>query len=192
MSPFTHLFATWVVADAAGLKGRERAVVAWCGVLPDLDGLGALVDIATHGRTDWYTAYHHVLLHGLFGALLISTLLLPWARRLGVWLGCVLAIHGHLLCDLVGSRGPLGEIWPIYYLGPFSLTPGWSLSWQWALNGWQNVLFTVLLMIWIFRQAIVAGESPVSLVSRPADRVFVSSLRARFLRPEARPLEKNL
>ena len=46
MSPATHLLISWVVADAAQLEPRDRKLVTWCGVLPDLDGLGLLADLA--------------------------------------------------------------------------------------------------------------------------------------------------
>lgn len=55
MSPVTHLLASWSLAEASGLDSRERAVVAWIGLSPDLDGLGVLafvlVRAATAGRS---------------------------------------------------------------------------------------------------------------------------------------------
>ena len=39
----------------------------------------------------------------------------------------IVAVHLHFLCDLFGSRSSSPEdIWPIYYLAPFSLHPQWS------------------------------------------------------------------
>ena len=60
MSPATHLLASWVIADRAALTRRNRNLVTWCGVLPDLDGLGLGVDIANAllGRPE--TAYYHI------------------------------------------------------------------------------------------------------------------------------------
>lgn len=46
MHPITHFLGGWVLADSAGLKGRDRAMVTWASVVPDVDGLGALIDWA--------------------------------------------------------------------------------------------------------------------------------------------------
>lgn len=51
MNPITHLLASWSLAEASALDERDRAVVAWVGVAPDLDGFGALVDEAGDARS---------------------------------------------------------------------------------------------------------------------------------------------
>lgn len=189
MNVITHLLLTWSAADLAGLKGRDRTLVTWCGVLPDADGAGILLDTANRWwarpPTDYFGHYHHLLLHGLFAALCIPAVLCLFANsRAVVFLGGFAAVHLHLLCDLVGSRGPdPGDIWPIHYLGPFS--PSLTLSWagQWPLNAWPNVLLTLLLLLWVMRVAVVQGASPVSMFSTHADQAFVAALRNR-MRPE--------
>src|SRR5262245_26818452 len=123
MSPITHFLASWTVADGARLRGRDQALVTWCGVLPDLDGLGVLVDWSNRllGRpTSWYVEYHHALLHGLLGAIVIPAALSALAvKRLRVFAIGFVAAHLHFLCDLVGSRGPdVDDVWPIRYLAP--------------------------------------------------------------------------
>jgi inner membrane protein len=45
MSPITHLLASWSLAEASDLDLADRNLVAWCGLLPDLDGLGVMVDL---------------------------------------------------------------------------------------------------------------------------------------------------
>ena len=102
-------------------------------------------------------------------------------RRMLAAVGAFLAVHLHLLCDLAGSRGPSpGDVWPIHYLAPFSerLTVSWPG--QWPLNGWPNVLLTIVLIGVVLMQTARNGVSPVSLFSRRADAAFVAAVRKRL------------
>ncbi len=94
-------------------------------------------------------------------------------------LACV-SFHLHLLCDLVGARGPDGEQWPVPYLLPFSNT--WQLTWsgQWALNAWPNFLFTASLIALALWLAVKRGFSPLEMLSSRADAAVVAALRGRF------------
>lgn len=186
MNPLTHLFASWTLADAAGLDRRERVLVTLAGILPDADGFGIVVDFAAplFGRDDpaLYFRWHHVLLHGLAGALLIPALLaLAAKRRLRALLWGIAAVHLHLLCDVVGSRGPTADdIWPIPYLAP--LSEAWTIAWsgQWALDAAPNVVLTIALIAWALRRAVTAGRSPAELGGAKVDQAVVGALRARF------------
>ena len=51
MSPVNHFLAGWALANAAGLNSRERMLVTVAGVIPDLDGFGIVVDLATRHST---------------------------------------------------------------------------------------------------------------------------------------------
>jgi hypothetical protein len=152
--------------------------------LPDADGFGIAVDFfnqATgHGGTPffYYQRYHHLLLHGLFGAALLSAVLAAFARRRWrVALLAFLVVHLHLLCDLVGSRGPAPEdLWPIFYLGPFSKDPMWLWKGQWQLYGWFNRVLTVGLFFWALWLATSIGHSVQGVFYRKADTVFVAVL----------------
>jgi inner membrane protein len=183
MQPATHLFVAWLAADSARLQPRDRALVTWCGVLPDLDGLGLLADLSNHllHRTQsyYYPEYHHFLTHGLPAAFLLPGLLCLFGReRLKVLLWGVAVFHLHLLCDLVGSRGPSPtDLWPVYYLAPLARQP--MLVWlhQWRLDGWPNFVLTLSALALIFWRAVRCGGSPVSLFSTKADRRVVSVLR---------------
>jgi hypothetical protein len=86
----------------------------------------------------------------------------------------------HILCDLIGARGPDGDQWPIPYLKPFS--NALQLTWhgQWALNGWQNFMITGIFLLATFWIAWRYGSSPVELVSEPANQALVRTLRQRF------------
>ena len=186
MSPITHLLVGWLVALAPrGLERRERALIALAGVAPDLDGLGLPVEILTeHTATPllWYWEYHHVLLHNVLGAALMTGVALALARRrraLVAALSC-LSFHLHLLGDLAGSRGPDGYPWPIPYLRPFS--DAWQLTWsgQWELDAWPNIALTLACLGAAAALAVKRGVSPVEIVSPRGDSRVVAALRARL------------
>lgn len=188
MSPVTHFLTGWVLANTVALPRRDRALVTLAGVMPDVDGLGAIPDLLTRHSahpSDWFATYHHSL-HNLGCALLVAVLsYLLGGRTIKVaWLAFV-SFHLHLLEDLVGARGPDGYSWPIPYLMPFSRA--WELSWrgQWALNAWPNFAITGVLIIVTFYLAWSRGFSPLEMVSSKADAAFVETLRRRFPRRPA-------
>jgi hypothetical protein len=114
--------------------------------------------------------------------LVLPAVLAAWAenRRKVFGLGFV-AVHLHLLCDFVGSRGPtLDDIWPLWYFAPFSDRPVWSWEGQWPLNAWPNVLFTVLLLAYALWAAAARGHSPVELFSTKVDSRVVIAVRKRW------------
>src|SRR6476620_2762314 len=123
MSPLTHFLMGWAVANAApSLAKRERALVTWAGVAPDLDGLGIIAEGLTrtwrHPPT-WWSDYHHVLGHNLGFAVIVAALAGIFAnQKIKVILLVLISFHLHLLADLVGARGPDGYQWPIPYLLP--------------------------------------------------------------------------
>jgi inner membrane protein len=125
MSPITHFFMGWTVANLApSLDKRERALVTWASVVPDLDGLGIIADRLTRNSAhplNWWGEYHHTLCHNLVFAIVVAGIAALLARqRLKTTLLVLLSFHLHLIADLVGARGPDGDQWPIPYLLPFS------------------------------------------------------------------------
>jgi len=183
MSPITHLFASWVAAAYTTDNVRDRRLVTMAGVIPDADGVGIVLDMANgsfaRGNLFYYPEYHHWILHGLPGALGCSILLAPFARRKWRVLGLsFLVFHLHLFCDFVGSRGPTADdIWPIFYLGPFSRSPMLYWKHQWALDAWPNRVFSAALLVWSIGLAIRIGDSVVGVFSRRADGIVVAVLR---------------
>lgn len=192
MSPVTHFFASWLLANAAPLERRERALVTLAGIAPDLDGLGIVPELLTRDSRHpllWFSEYHHVLGHNLTFALIVCSVVLLAARQKR-WMTTGLALaafHLHLFCDLIGARGPDGEQWAIPYLAPFSQR--WQLVWhgQWALNAWPNFVITIAALAAIFYLAWRRGYSPLEMISTRADCAFVSVLRSRFPRDTAIP-----
>jgi hypothetical protein len=161
-------------------------IVTAASVAPDVDGLGLIVDFATHSGgspTQWFAEYHHVLTHNLLFTLLVGGASLLLARRRGLTVFLVLFVfHLHLLGDLVGARGPApeGYQWPISYLWPVSEAAAWTWKGQWELNAWPNFLITIVSLFLTIFLAWRRGYSPLEMISRKADNAFVTALRIRF------------
>jgi inner membrane protein len=107
----------------------------------------------------------------------------PWLTALLVFI----SFHLHLLCDLIGARGPDGDQWPIPYLKPFS--NALQLTWygQWALNGWQNFAITGILLLATFWLAWKHATSPLELFSQSANQALTHTLRNRFRTTSPQP-----
>lgn len=184
MSPITHFFMGWAVANSVPLTKRDRAMVTWASVVPDIDGLGIIPEQLTKNSSHpltWWSDYHHVLGHNIGFALVVTVLAAIFAkRRITTTLLVFISFHLHLLADLVGARGPDGDQWPIPYLLPFSNK--WQLTWsgQWALNAWPNFVITGALIALAVVLARRRGFSPLEIFSRKIDAVFVGALRTRF------------
>jgi len=197
VSPITHFIGSWLIASATTNNPRDRKLVTLAGVLPDADGLGIIADVVKGAISGeeisfaHYQHYHHLLLHGWPGAIAVSLLLACFARKRVRVIGlCLLTFHLHLLCDLLGSRGPSpADLWPISYSEPLFRHPIWFWKGQWKLDGWQNqTLFVVVfaLSLWL---AVKQGYSFVEVFSRRGDAVFVDVLRKwrdRFIAWKAR------
>ena len=183
MSPVTHLFASWLIAAKTTKHPRDCRLVTLAGVLPDLDGLGLLVDLANQavGRQEtwYYGRYHHFLLHGILGGVVIAAVLALLARqRFRVALLALVVFHLHLLGDLVGSRGPSPhDLWAIHYFAPWQNNPMWVWAGQWPLDGWPNRLISVALLGGCLALAVRLGHSVVGVFNRRADAVVVQVLQ---------------
>jgi inner membrane protein len=183
VSTITHLLASWIVAAKTTDNPRDCRLVTLAGILPDADGLGLLIDLPNrfffHKEAFFYPQYHHWLLHGVLGGVFTAVLLTCFARQhLRVALLAFAVFHLHLLCDLVGSRGPApNDLWPIFYFGPFSTRPMWMWHGQWRLDGWQNRFITIALFLWALWLAARRDDSVVGVFNRRADAAFVGVLR---------------
>jgi hypothetical protein len=173
-----------LLASAPRLGRRDIALITIAGIAPDIDGLGIVPELLTRSSAhplDWFSGYHHVLAHNLLFAVLTAAVVFFFARRR--WLTALLAlmaVHLHLLMDILGSRGPDGYSWPIPYLEPFSSTIQLTWSGQWALNSWPNIAITCALLAVTLVRALQINRSPVEIFSPAADHRVVSALRARF------------
>ena len=175
----------WAVANSVPSLGkRDRALVTWASVVPDLDGLGIIADRLTRNSShplNWWGDYHHVLGHNLGFAIVVAAVAAIVAtQRLKTTLLVLLTFHLHLLADVVGARGPDGDHWPIPYLLPFSRQVQLVWSGQWALNAGPNLVITGVLIGMMLIFARQRGFSPLEMVSSKGDAAFVRSLRTRF------------
>jgi len=187
MSPITHLLISWSVANISKINRSERALVTLAGVLPDIDGAGLIIDVFCHGSDQplqLWSMYHHVLGHNIgFGLLLVIVTFALSTRRWVTSLLVFMSFHLHLLCDLLGSKGPDGYQWPIPYLFPFSDAWQWTWVYQWQLNAWPNFVITIFTILLILFFAWKNGLSPLEIVSLKTNRSFVDALRNRFGNP---------
>lgn len=182
MSPITHFLTGWVFANCARLDARERALVTLASVAPDIDGLGIIPELLTRNSSHpllWFSLYHHSLHTLLFAIIVAVTASFFATQKWKTGLLALLSFHLHLFEDLIGSRGPDGDAWPIPYLKPFSSL---QLTWhgQWALNAWPNVAITIVLLMTTLWLAWRRGFSPLEMLSEKADAALVASLRSRF------------
>ena len=185
MSPLTHFVGSWLIASATTDNSRDRKLVTLAGVLPDADGLGAIADVVGSMITgkentfQYYQQYHHLLLHGWPGAIVVSALLTCFARqRMQVAVMCLVVFHLHLLCDLIGSRGPgPNDLWPICYSEPLFRHPIWFWKGQWKLDGWQNQTIFVVIFGASLLVAVKKGYSFVEILGSRLDSVFVKVLQ---------------
>ncbi len=185
MSPITHLIGSWLIGAVVTNNPRDPKLVTLAGIIPDADGLGMVVDIGLgliSGQEvtfHYYQQFHHLLLHGWPAALAVAALLAGFARnRTRAFIIGLLTFHLHLVCDLIGSRGPSpSDLWPICYSEPLFSHPIWIWSGQWRLDGWQNqsvFLVVFLVALWL---AARRGYSFLELAGRRVDAVFVGVLQ---------------
>jgi hypothetical protein len=187
VNPITHALSGWCLAAVLRRSTRrERFLITAAAVVPDLDGLGMIAELATRDSPRpllWWTEYHHVLCHNLTFITAFACAAALSSRSLRTLVLAFASGHLHLLGDIVGSRGPDGYQWPIPYLAPFRDDVLLAWNGQWQLNAWQNVVITLILLAATFRLAWRRGESPLVFISPRADAVFVAALRARFGQP---------
>lgn len=180
----SHLVISWFFADASGLgKPRERRIVAWAGLAPDVDVVAYLGAIVWY-RFDQGAAFenvwkviHHRYTHNLAFALVAGIVAYGLARgdgrsRLRVALLALLACALHNFLDLVGG----GPTWPIYPLWPASDFP-WHASWSWTIGDWPNIVVLAACLIGTLAFGRFAGYSPLECFGDRADRWMVTVVR---------------
>lgn len=174
----THLALSWLLGHRLEAR-RDRVLVAWAGVAPDLDALSALAGIEAYGR------WHHVVAHGLVAALVISAVVAACSiQRRQAAVAALLAVHLHLVCDLLGS----GRAWSVTYLFPFDAHETFS-PYGWPLASWQNVTVTVaaLAVIGVIGVRRRRTFAEAFLPARAADAVSEALVQRFGPKPPADP-----
>jgi LexA-binding, inner membrane-associated putative hydrolase len=184
MAPGTHAFIGWWTANIVPLSRRDRLVVFLAEVLPDLDGLGLLFS------SEAYLTYHHVLCHNLVGCILWTILVAVLSQQPRPCATLAfLNWHLHLACDYFGSGGANGSVWPLAYLYPFIGVgaadacggPAWYWNrWQWPLNGWPNLVTTLVAFIGFLYIAVRRDRTFFEFLCPPMDQIFCRTLRKWF------------
>lgn len=185
MSPIAHFIGSWLLAACAADNPRDRRLVTLAGILPDGDALGLVADVVKHLATGqeldfvYYQKFHHVWLHGWPGALMITVSLACFAKqrwRVAAW--GLTAFHLHLICDLLGSRGPSpADLWPICYGEPLFRHPIWFWKGQWRLDGWQNAVVFLTFFAFSLGLAVRRGYSFAEVFGQRADQAFTATVR---------------
>ncbi|WP_221892300.1 metal-dependent hydrolase [Teredinibacter haidensis] len=183
ISPVAHLLISWPVSYALfkDTTKRERIILSVSGLSPDIDGFGLVVDFSTKilgVSTNYWSHFHHNL-HSLPFGIFVAVISMFFAKGRRVLIGCgsLLLFHIHLLCDLVGSKGSNGYQWPIPYLSPLHSGVNLSVSWQWELNAWQNILIAFIFSAINYSLIKIKRESPFELVSSRINNVVVSLVK---------------
>ncbi len=212
MNPITHGLISWGIANIPnGTTRRQRVLVTVGGLIPDIDGLGVIVDksVELFGGTSpgLYHEYHRVLGHNIGFAVLtiiLALILADTGKRMLTASFVTLTFHLHMLCDILGSRGPplpgspKGDIWGIPYMhlpfvqespNPLNDPVWWNWQDQWPLNGWPNITLTLLLLVFCGFMAVRHGRTMFEVLSLRLDGVVVRTLRARFAKEAAKEEE---
>lgn len=185
MNPVTHYLTGWVLASAnKKLSFKDKTLITISAIVPDIDGAGVIVDSLYSNYSQsplLYETYHHTLCHNLVFAVVFSVFVFFRAsQKIVTALVAFLAFHLHLLGDIIGSKGPDGDHWPIPYLMPFNKEVMITWDGQWPLTSWQNTVITIVLMVFCFYFARRDGNSVVGMFSKKGDTIFVETIRNRF------------
>ena len=181
MAPQQHFVISWVISNLGTSTRRDRIVATICGLIPDIDGLGFIVDKAIgRGSYAYYLNWHHKAAHNIFAmsAVMIIAFFLCKRKVLPTVIsGSVILCH--LLCDFIGSGGEAGAVWPILPFWPvssFELAP----AWQWSLNDWRNTLITGLFLLAVALIVVKKRRSFLEVLSIKLDQCCIKAVEQVF------------
>jgi inner membrane protein len=173
MSPITHGMIGWIISQPLE-KRKDRILVTASALLPDFDGAGAIISI------DYYSKYHHIFGHNVFFGLILVLISLKYGvHKFKTAVLVFVSFNSHILGDLLGS----GAGWGIPYFWPLDNT--WyefSGNLQWELDGWQNVVATMICLILIIVSGLSKQRTIVEVISVSADKKVVAIFNNWFRR----------
>lgn len=180
ISPTSHILMSWLSSNLVHGNVRERRIMTASGIAPDIDGFGLFIDpilrmlgYSSNLWGDFHHSFHNI---GFCLLVTVAAYLAATINKFKVACIAFLLFHLHLLCDLVGSKGPDGYQWPISYFEPFSDVAVLSWKYQWELNAWPNIVIGLTLYLLVFCYAKYYRKSPFELVSKKADNAFFGIL----------------
>ena len=116
MHAITHYLIGWSIAAPASDQRRDRTLIALSAMSPDIDALGGIVDLVARVAghpTNYFGEYHHIIGHNIGFGLLITAICGAVAiNKLRTAAFVLLSFHIHLLCDILGARGPAEPAYP--------------------------------------------------------------------------------
>jgi hypothetical protein len=178
MHAFTHGLISWIVAESVpGLERRDRALILAAGLVPDLDALTIV------GGAECYQTWHRLICHNvLFAGVFVGFTALVARTRITAALLAAVTLHLHLVCDVLGSAGPDGSIWPVPYFLPFVRGEEHYIRWsgQWQLASWPNYVITIVALVVCVILGVTRRRTIVEPFSLRADAEVVKVLERRF------------
>lgn len=178
MSPITHGMIGWLISQPLE-KRRDRILITAASLLPDLDGIGAVIDI------DYYSRYHHIFGHNVFFGLVLSLIAWKYGRdKIKTSIFVFVSFNSHILGDLLGS----GAAWGIPYYWPLHKTIyDFSYPFQWELDSWQNLATTAICIVFIVILGLYKKRTILEIVSLEADDKVVKIFNKWFGDPSIKP-----
>ncbi|MGD9109390.1 MAG: metal-dependent hydrolase [Phycisphaerales bacterium] len=178
MAPQQHLVMSWVLSNLGYESRRDRIVITLCGIIPDIDGAGIVIDKITGDELySNYLLWHRTFGHNIFTFLaLIAATFFICGRKIRPCLVTAVVLFFHFLTDIVGSAGPDSDIWPLYPFWPIS-NYELSVPWQWALNDWKNVAITAMCVLIMIIIAAKKRRSLLEIVSVRADHYCIDLIK---------------
>lgn len=183
MAPQQHFVISWVLSNLGCSTRRERIVATICGVVPDIDGLGLILDKTIgRGSYTYYLSWHHKAAHNLFALIMAAVVAFFICKKkvIPAIVSCSTFLC-HLVCDYIGSGGQEGAVWPIapfWPLSSYELSPGW----QWSLNDWRNTLITGIFLLAVALIVAKKHRSFLEVFSVKLDKYCIKTVEHVFFK----------
>ncbi|MHC4215459.1 MAG: metal-dependent hydrolase [Planctomycetota bacterium] len=177
MVPQQHFVISWVLSNLNYENRRDRIVTTICGIIPDLDGLGFIIDKAVgNGLYEYYAAFHHKACHNILALFIVAIAAFLICKR-KLWPAFVSAFVYlvHLALDFVGSGYEEGYTWPIYPFWPFS-DYELNLTWQWPLTNWKNTAIAAVFLLAVIYIAVKKRRTFLEVFSKRLDMYCIKLL----------------
>lgn len=176
MTGLSHGVISWFLGQGGGGSLRDRRIIAWMGVMPDIDALAYPVGmIPSLDPDDGYQLFfetHHHYTHGLgmvVLAMLVGAVFGVSRLRAAVLAGVAVIVH--VLCDVVGS----GPEFPVYPFWPLS-SASWTVEWSVPVQEWPNLLAGFLLLLAALVYTRFTGRTILEMISLRMDRELARHL----------------